>query len=471
MKKLFSSILAVCLLFAAAACDRSLRVPQNSGQTDNTDNTDSTDGGPDTELPSFDGVSLELSAQMFDGARVELSGAESVGLIAEEEDDPVYEGSTINRTYIVRFREDGTFEKITFVFTKTDGYSDGTYEVTQEQIEPNPVNLCVTEEFIFVAYSNFEADINSFEDPGYNKYFSRSDENFAIDRATGKLYSLNELESFSVYSDRIVSTEGVGLGSDNYYCLSVENGALTVTDLMPNKNIYVYGVSEDAFGNIFVCNESIARKEGNISYVTDYVIIGDDGYGYVCRNALHMNFDDPYTIKRYGADGVLQENWGYTDTIIRYINEYEQGYIVLLRNEMYIFNERSTGWYAICEEGEARTYYAAAEIFVPYAMPVSTNLFVGNDFGEIWYYDLTSEKRIEGYDPYIKSFGNQGMVMQGNSLYSENDDVFVQVEDTHGTLVYKLEQTTGENGLPSVIAVLQREIAYETTVLVIQPLN
>ena len=469
MKKIIAVLLILYLSFVAVACDRSLRVPQDSGQTEQTGNTD---GGQDTDLPSFSGDSLKLSPQMFDGASIKLSGAENIGLIVEEKEDPIHEGSTIERTYIVRFREDGTFEKITFVFTKTDKYSDGSYEVTQEQIEPYPVNLCTTDNFIFVSYSNFEANIDSFEDPEHNKYFSQSDENFAIDRDTGKLYSLNSLDSFSVYSDRIVSTDGVGIGSDNYYYFSVENGTLTVTDLMPNKNIYVYGASVDAFGHIFVYNESIARKEGNIIYVTEHVVIGDDGYAYVCRNGLYMDSDEPYTLKRYGADGVLQENWGYTDTIIRFADEYEQGYIVLLRNEMYLFNERSTGWYAICEEGEARTYYAEAEISMPYAMPVSTNLFVGNDFGEIWYYDLTSGKRVEGYDPYVKSFGNQGLVMQGDSLYSEYGDVFVRVEDARGTLIYKLEQqTTGENGLPSVRAVLCQEIEYNATVLIIQPLN
>ena len=475
MKKVLSILLVACLLLAAVACDRSLHVPQNSGQTDNTDNTDNTEDGQDTEIPPFDGASLELSAQMFDGARVDLSDTESIGLIAEEEEDPVFEGSTIDRTYIVRFREDGTFEKITFVFTKTDEYSDGSYEVTQEQIEPYPVNLCTTDSFIFVAYSDFEADIDSLKDPEYNKHFMRSDENFAIDRNTGKLYSLSELETFSVCSDRIVLTDGVGLGSDNYYYLSVENGTLTVTDLMPNKNIYVYGASIDAFGNIFVYNESIARREGNIVYVTERVSIGDDGYAYVFRNSLYADFDEPYTIKRYGADGVLQENWSFTDTIIRFENEYgfdKDGYVVLLRNEMYVFHaDNSSSWYATWAGGDTRSYNTEAEIFMESEIPVSTNVFVSNVVGEIWYYDLASEKRIDGYDPYVESFGNQGLVMQGDSLYSENGYVFVRVEDTRGTLVYKLEQTTDENGFPSVVAVLQQEIAYETTVIVIQPLN
>ena len=474
MKKIVCFLLMVCFAVLAVACERAV-VRRPDGGTDQSPQQGQTDdGGTEQERPgepSHTEETLQLSAQMFDNARVDLKGAGSIGLIAEEEEDPVHEGETINRTYLVSFREDGTFEKITFVFTSTDAYSDGSYEVTQEQIEPYPVNLFVTEEFIFVAYSNFEADAGMFENPEYNRNFDRSDENFAIDRSTGKLYSLNELDSFFVHSNRIVSNDGVGLGSNNYYYLSVENNTLTLTDLMPNKNISVYGACVDAFGNIFVYNESIARAEGDIIYVTDYVGIGDDGYAYICRNGLCMDFEGLYTIKRYNADGVLQENWDFTDTIIRFADEYEQGYIVLLRNEMYLFDERSAGWYAVYEGGDARTYSAKAEIFMSYAMPVSANLFVGNDFGEIWYYDLTSEKRIDGYDPYVESFGNQGLVMQGDSLYSENGGVFVRVEDARGTLIYKLEETTDGNGLPSVQAVLYREIEYNANVLTIQPLN
>lgn len=480
MKKIVCFLLAICFAFPAVACGRpagqepddGMNQSQQQGQTDDG----GTEQGGSGEEPSPAEETLKLSARMFDNARVNLNGADSIGLIAEEEEDPVFEGETINRTYLVSFREDGTFEKITFVFTSTDAYSDGSYEVTQEQIEPYPVNLFVTEEFIFVAYSNFEADAGLFENPEHSRNFDRSDENFAIDRSTGKLYSLNDLDSFYVCGDQVVSTDGVGLGTDSYYCLSAENGALTVTDLMPNKNIYVYGTSADAFGNIFVCNDSVARKEGNIVYVTERVGIGDDGYAYVLRNDNYYGgLDASYTIKRYGADGVLQESWDFTDTVIRFAGEYsseEDGYVVLLRDEMYVLRVNgSDSWYATWAGGAAHTYDPVAEIFMTREIPVSANVLVSEEFGGIWYYDLTSEKRIDGYDPYVESFGNQGLVMQGDSLYSENGGVFVRVEDARGTLIYKLEETTDGNGLPSVQAVLYREIEYDANVLTIQPLN
>ena len=192
MKKIVSFLLVVCFAILAVACGRPAEQKPDGGAEE----------------------TLKLSARMFDNARVNLNGADSIGLIAEEEEDPAFEGKTINRTYLVSFREDGTFEKITFVFTSTDAYSDGSYEVTQEQIEPYPVNLFVTEEFIFVAYSNIEADAGLFENPEFNRIFDQSDENFAIDRSTGKLYSLNDLGSFYVCSDQIVSTDGAGFGTE-----------------------------------------------------------------------------------------------------------------------------------------------------------------------------------------------------------------------------------------------------------------
>ena len=59
MKKIIAVLLILYLSFVVVACDHSFRVSQGS-----------------------DILSLKLSAQMFDGASVDLSGAENIGLIA-----------------------------------------------------------------------------------------------------------------------------------------------------------------------------------------------------------------------------------------------------------------------------------------------------------------------------------------------------------------------------------------------------
>ena len=476
MKKVICSFLILCLLFSAAACTRTITF--RPGQV----------GGGGTELPSYEGENISLSAQMFDNARVDLGGAESIGLVAEEggSSEPVSE--TIEKTYIVRFDEDGSFEKITFVYTTTEEYGDGSYEVTQEQIEPNPVKLYATKSFIFVAYSDSTLYSSYFEDPDYNRNFYSWEENFLIDRATGKLYSLAELGIFYVHGDGIISKTDRDLIRPDYYSLTLEGGALTVTDLMPNKNIDVDDVCKDNFGNFYVQNESIAQKEGNIVYVTDRVRIGDDGYAYVFRNELYVGdirdsaYYEPecYTVKRYGSDGVLEEQWLPGETVIRFPDRYssEEGYVSLLGNEMYVINADGRGagyiWYGTLTEGEANTY--AAEAYLPNmykAYPVSPRLVVvQKSDGEIWYYDLPSQKTVSSsyFDVSVKSFENQGLIMTGNSLACEGGDLYVYVEEAKGTLIYKLTETS-VNGLPAMTASLQQTIEYEAVVLVLQPLN
>ena len=466
MKKIIAVLLILYLSFVAVACDHSFRVSQGS-----------------------DILSLKLSAQMFDGACVDLNGAENIGLLAEEEEDSLYEGRTVNRTYIVRFREDGTFEKITFVFTKPDEYSDGTYEVTQEQIEPYPVNLCATDSFIFVSYSNSEIDLDALAVSNYNKHFDSSNENFAIDRKTGKLYSLDGVDDFSVVSDSVVKETGE-TSSKNYYYLYVKNNVLIMKDVMPNKNIRVSSVREDGFGNIYIDNESIARKEGNFVYITERVLIGDDGYAYEFSDSVYADPEDKtwgrnlYTVQRYGQDGVLQENWEPNETIVSFEGEgtLNVGYVAFLGDEIYAVNADGDGdefcWYGTRTKGTPNTYLAKGFLpFTIFSYPLSPRILVSKGYSsdEIWYYDLLSEKIMGGVyvssEFYVHTFSNQGLVLADASFYTEGKTVYARVEDVSGTSVYTFEQTTGENGLPSVRAVLCQEIEYNATVLIIQPLN
>ena len=92
--------------------------------------------------------------------------------------------------------------------------------------------------------------------------------------------------------------------------------------------------------------------------------------------------------------------------------------------------------------------------------------------GEIWYYDLPSQKTVSSsyFDVSVKSFENQGLIMTGNSLVCEGGDLYVYVEEAKGTLIYKLTETS-VNGLPAMTASLQQTIEYEAVVLVLQPLN
>ena len=487
MKRVICFLLIICFAFLAVACtEKTVFVP--SGETDQTEegqpgNDETEPGG--TDEPSHTDEPLELSAQMFDNARVELSGADGIGLILEK--IPIAENVTMDQTYIARFCEDGTIEKITFEFTKLDASGGRTYVVTQEQIDPYPVNLYATEKFIFMAYSDYVSLIE-YDDREPDNQFSPINENFVIDRKTGKVFSMGDLERFTVCGENIVRCSQYGVTGFVYYYLSVENGALIFTDLMPNKNIFVREVFEDAFGNVYVYNESVSKKEGNIVYVTDRVRIGEDGYAYLFRDTLSFNSidedtfsDNRYTVKRYGRDGFLQEEWNPVETVVRFPTDSysEEGYVALLGSEIFVIGADGSGkicrWWGSQEGGEAGTYTAMAYLPFGTAYPLSPRMAVAiRDDGQVWYYDLLSSKNLTDYygdDITVETFENQGFIMQGNSIVYKDGSVFVHVEDTQGTQVYKLELTAGANGLPAVTAVLHQENEYNAAVLIFLPLN
>ena len=360
-------------------------------------------------------------------------------------------------------------------------------EVTQEQIDPYPVNLYATEKFIFMAYSDYVSLIE-YDDREPDNQFSPINENFVIDRKTGKVFSMGDLERFTVCGENIVRCSQYGVTGFVYYYLSVENGALIFTDLMPNKNIFVREVFEDAFGNVYVYNESVSKKEGNIVYVTDRVRIGEDGYAYLFRDTLSFNSidedtfsDNRYTVKRYGRDGFLQEEWNPVETVVRFPTDSysEEGYVALLGSEIFVIGADGSGkicrWWGSQEGGEAGTYTAMAYLPFGTAYPLSPRMAVAiRDDGQVWYYDLLSSKNLTDYygdDITVETFENQGFIMQGNSIVYKDGSVFVHVEDTQGTQVYKLELTAGANGLPAVTAVLHQENEYNAAVLIFLPLN
>ena len=475
MKKFVCVLLGICFLFLAAACGRPPR--ENAGTGGGTGGgTEQTQPGED-DVPTMEGEPLQLSAQMFDNARVELGDAEKIGIVVEEEEDPELTGTTTERSYIVSFNEDGTFDKITFLFTSTDEYSDGTYRVTQEQIEANPVKLYVTDSFIFLAYRTGMISDYEKEYPDYEITYDSNDENFVIDRVTGKLFSLKEIKRFRVVSNSVVKCS---TPATNYYRLSVEDGALTVTDLLPNKNIEARFVAEDKFGNCYVQTDSYNGKEGNVVYGMNLFYRGSDGYVYEMTEDIVMAFSlgDTYLLRRYGSDGQAEQNWS-AETIIRFYGWWDiadtAAYIMLTGNEVYVFKPNSGDmfyfWYGERTGAEA----VVSEEYLWYmdgAVPVAPGMIAAYaTYGtglsdQIWYYDMTDtyiDDRVESR--------NQGYICDRGILYTEGDKAFVRVEEAMGTTVYELVLTTGEGGKTAVEAKLYRETEYQAEVVTIQPLN
>ncbi len=493
MKRVIGIFLLICFVFLAVACEQTAVVQKGNGdQTQNETNQpqDETEQPQDeTEQPSYDGEPLRLSAQMFDNARIDLHGIEKIGLVEEDAYiSDVAKRLNWKKTYIVSFQKDGTYEKIPFIFKKTDQNGE-TYEVTQEQIEGYPANLYVTSSFIFLQYRQYPKYSELLERfPKDEKFFQIGYKNFVIDRATGKIFSLNDMvESFDILSNNLLASGNEwSNGSKMYYYLRVENGTFTVTNLMPNQNIRVYNAIEDAFGNIYIYNDSISRKDGNLIYVTERILAGDDGYVYVFDKTVYAKPGEEssgrnlYTVKRYGRDGILQENWGEVETVVRFYTEEnleKGGYVSLFGNEIYVANAdgntRSEGcWCGTLTEGAANTYRADFHLFdMAQTFPLTPHIMVAQLFGgQIWYYDLSS-KKILSHEGYLESFENQGMVLQRASLFLEGTMILARVEDVSGTTVYKIGIKTGANGLPTVTATLYEEVQQPENILISRPLS
>lgn len=461
MKKVVCFLLALCLMLCMAACGRPISTSSGTGK-------DETQQSGQTEQPEEPEGSLKLSADMFDGAHVVLDGADSIGLITEE--DP--EGKVKERPFIAAFKDDGTFEKLAFLFPSAAG---GEYEVSQQQIDAYPLNLIVTDTFIFLAYTKINWRVEEYiNDAGKEYRFNELTENFVIDRATGKLYSLHFQESFSIYSDSVI--QYYANNSLTYGYLRVEDGELTLTDLMPNKRIEVEAVCEDGFGNVYIQNDTVSEKQGNFIYVKDFVCIGDNGYAYKFPFNLDSGFlIDTCVLLRYDRNGELEDNWVYEDTIIEMTQEIGEndGCVSLCEDEMFVLFPKSTlsdSWYGFAY-GKAGTYLGRAYLNVTDPFLLSPRLMVAanEQTGEVYYYDLISDK-VSVNDYSVEYFENQGVVVKANSLYSDGRNVYARAESVQGAEVYKLEQIKGSNGLPAVRAVPYQS-AYEANVVTIQYLK
>ena len=465
MKKFLCALLALCFMFSLAACREA--VAPDGSQTENPGQTD--------DLPSYEGETIALSAQMFENARVDLDGVENIGIIMEE--GPTVTGETTERSYLVSFKEDGSFEKITFVFTTTQSFSDGTYKVTQEQIEGSPLKVYVTDSFIYLAYGyDYFLSIDS-QNPSYNQTYYRRDRNFVIDRTDGMLYSMDEVDEFVVVSGNIIRDGEYTYST--FYSLEIEDGALKITDLLPNKNIPALDAAEDKFGNIYVQTEGYEGKTNGVVYGTNYFYTGDDGYVYETEKDIAASYrlETTFLLRRYGQDGEPQQNWT-ADTIIRMQEPLEtsaETYVMLLGNKVFVFMPDSNGvdnfWYG--ERPDTNTVKSSAYLwYMDGAVPVAPGMIAAYaTYGtggseQIWYYDM-SEMYI---DTRVETT-NQGYICDRGLLYTEGEKAYVRTEDVYGTNIRILEQTTDKNGKTIVAANPYQKITSTADVIMVQPLN
>lgn len=450
MKKLLSLCLTIALALSAAGCG--YLTNRGSGN-----HSSSGEVRPKT---------LALSNDMFNSVNMYFddSAESSLGIVAER--NPTSE--EISQSYFVRFKEDGTFEKVVFTKTITENYDDGTQEIRQEEIDGQASNLYVTEKFVFMSFSKNGPDSSVVGTSSF--YSSNSQKVFVVDRATGKMYSLNDFPSFEVAGISVIRRRRSNRFSGyDYYCLQTDNDVLKVTELMPNENISVDYVTEDKFGNFYVMNSQISSSEGNVFYVTEDTYRGTDGYCYNIEGAL--DYYDMGTITLYRRNAAGEKEKGD--------NFYTNFRFALTKNEAHVLCVRGDELFQIggMYDSENRNVYATytgkyfypqaniPPLFYPYF--VSDSIVVGvNSRGTLYYYNLATRKTYE-YRGTL-SFEKEGSIPLSGELYSEGGMILVRTEEIYGTVIYRLF----ENNDTGTVAYEEfSRTIYDAEVLTLQSLN
>ncbi len=449
MKKLLSLCLTIALALSAAGCG--YLTNRGSGN-----HSSSGEVRPKT---------LALSNDMFNSVNMYFddSAESSLGIVAER--NPTSE--EISQSYFVRFKEDGTFEKVVFTKTITENYDDGTQEIRQEEIDGQASNLYVTEKFVFMSFSKNGPDSSVVGTSSF--YSSNSQKVFVVDRATGKMYSLNDFPSFEVAGISVIRRRRSNRFSGyDYYCLQTDNDVLKVTELMPNENISVDYVTEDKFGNFYVMNSQISSSEGNVFYVTEDTYRGTDGYCYNIYGSLVYNSKE-LTVYRRNAAGEKETGDNFYTSFRFALTETESQVLCVRGDELFqiggMYDSENRNVYATYRGNYFYQYAKISPLFFPHLL--SDSIVVGvNSRGTLYYYNLATRNPPEYLSPL--SFEKEGSIPLSGELYSEGGMILVRTEEIYGTVIYRLF----ENNDTGTVAYEEfSRTIYDAEVLTLQSLN
>ena len=240
----------------------------------------------DTEI-NMDGVTGFGALRTETGASsVSASVTSSASLSSPAGDDKEYS------TTLVTFDENGDIEEVVF------RYTDGSGEVTQDELGYlHYVYTLGDSTFVEYGVENlWQGDLSGemlADTLTYGQRELRCDQDsqtFVIHNPTGKVYSLHSAgDAFtkqlygSEATSLIVWAYDGGVSMDIGYHISstndgmdiasfkldiAENGDLVLTDVMPNRNIRVYNMFTDAYGNTFVCNDELNDVPAGSMYYT-----------------------------------------------------------------------------------------------------------------------------------------------------------------------------------------------------------
>ena len=260
--------------------------------------------------------------------------------------------------------DSNTITKVTFkkntsvtedVYDNDGNLIDSNTTITQEDIPAQINRLYVSGKYIFMqfipivfeskTYNYYEGetlkseylevrpfslvyDLNGISDFDTKNYYSSAlSQSFVVDSQTGYIY---KIENFKIAS--IVDSDLVEDGNHNIYKMHINNdGTLTFTDILPNKDIALGNAVTDKYGYTFVYNDNLDQ----IDYVNKIIYFrGIEGQYVIDDNKnVYIATYDPefnnYKLEQIFVNGTLQAVVGpLTCFELKSIESYPLDYLV-----------------------------------------------------------------------------------------------------------------------------------------------
>ncbi|MDR1093420.1 MAG: hypothetical protein LBL66_04655 [Clostridiales bacterium] len=417
---------------------------------------------------------IKISRDMFENYVAPITDAVSVGIAKSDKNSAdADDAKQTSKSFFVTFDENGDIERVVFRAKKQNGEEQ---TISQENINGEIDKMYVSGEFVFIRYSKFVSSGGGDPrdiDPDYDKkdYACDSDrQSFAVHKSTGKVYSLSALNASVLNIEDgnivLVCTEQTNTSLLNtYYSLSVSDGNLVFTDIVPNKNIYISKVHVDKFGHVFVKNDKSTEVIGDyIYYISDNVVKGSDGFTYEYTDNLWA-----YTLNYYNANKQLVKVPNDRKVYL------EKGYYGnLMVAGRYIFT-LDYFLHVSYDDGDG-LYKSWGSLYPTYSnsLVVSNELFLLAENQDsslaLIYYNLSSiNTPPTDYVWYVGSpyLSDVRPVLTVSSARVQNDVIYAVVESVMGQKTYAVTI----DGNKEIHTEMLSDIGYERSVITIQALN
>lgn len=294
--------------------------------------------------------------------------------------------------------DEGGISKVTFrkntekteeIYDANGNRISSDTEITQDEIPAQVNKVYTTGEFTFIQFVALvkESGFYSYKDEDgkvkseelklrpdslrYDEYgvsdFDRSDyysgalsQSFVISNETGYIYKLEDVR-IDGFRNGLVVIDG------SFYRIYIENQNLCLEDVLPNKEIEVSSVCKDAYGWVFVANDTINEVDSakKIIYTTDRSLVHDQQYVYVteCLSPLFRT----HVVKKYenGTAVDIVRSVRLTNLYYVFDNEIEfhTGYIGQEWNGITILKENDST-FAVYDADDRENYALVNGCFV-----------------------------------------------------------------------------------------------------------